>query len=80
MTEKYAKMFERIVIGAAVFWVLAFAADIIIPLLDNYLNPSTARGHGGGGILIATPLCIAAVVIALIVCLVRSKKENDKKD
>lgn len=78
MTEKNSKQFKRVVIIASVFWVSALAADIIIPLLHNYLNPSTARGHGGGGIMIATPLCVAAVVIALIVCLVKSKKENDQ--
>ena len=76
MTEKYAKRFERVVIVAAVFWVLAFVADMLIPWLHDYLNPSTARGHGGGGILIAPPLCILAVVIAWIVCLVRSKKRE----
>ena len=76
MTEKYAKRFERVVIVAAILWALAFAVDLIVPWLYSYLNPSTAHGHGGVGILIATPVCIVAVVIALIVCLVRSKKEN----
>ena len=76
MTEKNSKQFKRVVIIAALFWVSALAADIIIPLLHNYLNPSTARGHGGGGIMIATPLCIAAIVIALVVCLKKSKNEK----
>ena len=75
MTEKYARFFERIVIGAAIFWGVSFAADITVPLLSDYLNPSRA-GHGGGGIMIATPLCIAAIVIALVVCLKKSKKEK----
>lgn len=79
MSRKYAKILTRVIICAAVLWVLALLADILLPILsDVFADPSpTPGGHGGGGILFATPVCIAAVVIAWIVCRIRSKKDSD---
>lgn len=81
MTPKYKKTFGNVLIGAAVFWMLGFAADIVIPLLvRRFGDPTRFYGYEGIGITIASCVSGAAVVITLIVCLVKSKKEKDKKD
>ncbi len=76
MTPKYKRIFEKVFIGAALLWVLAFAVDIFLPGLSYYVNPTLYRGHGGGAIMIASPVCLAAVVITLVVCLVKSSEEK----
>lgn len=81
MSPKYKKIFGNVIVGAAVFWMLGFAADIVIPLLvRRFGDPSTFYGYDGIGITVASCVSGAAVAIALIVCLVKSKKEKDKKD
>ena len=77
MTPKYKKILGNVVIGAALFWILGFLADILIPLLvRRFGDPSTFYGYEGVGITIASCVSGAAVAITLIVCLVKSKKES----
>ena len=40
MTAKYRKIFERILLGTAAFWALAFIADILIPWLIDVVRQS----------------------------------------
>ncbi len=77
MTPKYKKILGNVVIGAALFWILGFLADIFIPLLiRRFGDPSVFYGYDGVGITIASCVSGAAVAITLIVCLVKSKKES----
>lgn len=77
MSPKYKKTFGNVIIGAALFWILGFLADIIIPLfVRRFGDPSTFYAYEGVGITIASCVSGAAVAIALIVCLVKSKKET----
>ena len=77
MTLKYKKIFGNVVIGAALFWILGFLADILIPLLvRRFGDPSTFYGYDGVGITIASCASGAAVAITLIICLFKSKKET----
>ena len=77
MTPKYKRIFGNVVIAAAVIWLLGFAADIVIPLLvRRFGNPSTFYAYDGVGITIGSTVCAATVVITLIVCLVKSRKEK----
>ncbi len=82
MTPKYKKIFGNVIIGAAIFWIMGFLADILIPLLvHRFGDPSVFYGYDGIGITVGSTVCFTAVVIALIVCLVKSKKENkENKD
>lgn len=79
VNEKYSRRFRRVGIGAAILWVSALLADILLPILSDVFTDAspTPGGHGGGGILFATPICIAAVLIAWIVCRIKSKKDSD---
>ena len=81
MSEKHAKYFTRIVIGAAVFWAIAFFADILVPRLDLFCDPSVPApgGHGGLAHLLAFPVCLVTIVIALIVCRIKSRKERKEQ-
>ena len=55
MTPKYKKILGNVVIGAALFWILGFFADILIPLLvRRFGDPSTFYGYEGVGITIAS--------------------------
>ena len=77
MSPKYKKIFGNVIIGAALFWILGFLADIFVPLLvRRFGDPSTFYGYDGVGITVASCVSGAAVAIALIVCLMKSKKET----
>jgi hypothetical protein len=80
MTEKYKKIFERVILGTAAFWFLAFLADILIPWLLDVLRHSDDLApfseYGGIVTTIAAIVCFVTIAIALIVCLVKSKKEK----
>ena len=80
MTAKYRKTFERVLLGTAVFWALAFIADILIPWLIDVVRQSEDRMPFGdyGGIVttIAAIVCIVTISVTWIVCRVKSKKEK----
>ncbi len=83
MTGKYKKIFERVLLGTAVFWVLAFIADILIPWLRHVLRyPDIPVSFGDFGSIITTiaaVICIVTISVTLIVCSVKSKKERQNK-
>lgn len=74
MTEKYKKIFGRVILGTAAFWVLAFLADMLILLFSNLLSDHP-REHDDALTTVAAIICIAVFGITLIVCRVKSKKE-----
>lgn len=80
MTEKYKKIFGRVIIGAAAFWALAFIADILVPWIWHMARyPDVPKAFSDYGTILSTiaaGICIAAVLTALIVCVVKSKKEK----
>ena len=80
MTEKYKQIFGRVIVGVAAFWTLVFLGDILIPWIRHMLRyPDVPKAFGDYGTILSTIaaiICVAAVVIALIVCLVKSKKES----
>ncbi len=82
MTEKYKKIFGRIILGTALFWLLAFLADILVPwLLDVFRDTGNLTSFGDYGSIVSTIaaiVCFLVIVIALIVCLVKSR--NEKKN
>lgn len=77
MTEKNAKIFRRILIVTAIVWILGvLLPDIAAPIwADRLRDPSepVVGGHGGGWLLLGTPLCIAVVIVSCIVLRIRSR-------
>ena len=80
MTEKHKKIFDRILIIAAVIWALGvLLLDIALPLLMDRLhdpNEPYVGGHGGVWFLFGTPLCILVVAVTYIVLRIRSRREH----
>lgn len=80
MTEKYKKIFGRIILGTAVFWALAFIADILVPWLRHILFypdvPVSFDDYGTIVSTIAAAVCILVIAVALVVCLVKSRKDK----
>ena len=85
MTEKNRDIFIRILIGAVIFWLLAFAADIFIPWITYEINerhPSETYipGHGGLAHLMAYPICGITLIISYIVLRVKSQREKKRQE
>ena len=82
MSEKYQKIFIRILVITAAVWALGVAGlDIAFPLLRyRFRDPDKPfiGGHGGGWMLCGTPLCILVVVVSFIVLYIKSRKDDPK--
>lgn len=81
MTGKYRKIFIRILIITAVIWALGvILLDIAAPNLHYRFrdpNEPVIPGHGGGWMLLGSPLCVLVVIASFFILRFLSGKHRD---